>query len=116
MSTVETIKEKADLFRTELGKLEKTSEDVAIITEIAKREVVEATERVITKTQQQEKQLIEFLEMTRVRRIERINSAKQELECLEKQMLQAAEFFGESGAKRINYGYHTKQIQIEAQT
>ena len=92
MSTVETIKEKADLFRTELGKLEKTSEDVVMITEIAKREVLEATERVITKTRQQEKQLIEFLEMTRMRRIERINSAKQELECLEKQMLQACEF------------------------
>ena len=90
--TVETIKEKADLFRTELGKLDKTSEDVVMITEIAKREVVEATERVITKMRQQEKQLIESLEMTRIRRIERINSAKQELECLEKQMLQAAEF------------------------
>ena len=92
MSTVETIKEKADLIRTELGKLEKTLEDVVMITEIAKREVMEATERVITKTRQQEKQLIESLEMTRIRRIERINSAKQELECLEKQMLQAAEF------------------------
>ena len=92
MSTVETIKEKADLFRTELGKLEKASEDVVMITEIAKREVVEATERVITKTRQQEKQLIESLEMTRIRRIERINSATQELECLEKQMLQACEF------------------------
>ena len=92
MSTVETIKEKADLFRTELGKLEKASEDVVMITEIAKREVVEATERVITKTRQQEKQLIESLEMTRIRRIERINSAKQELEYLEKQMLQACEF------------------------
>ena len=92
MSTVETIKEKADLFRTELGKLEKASEDVVMITEIAKREVVEATERVITKTRQQEKQLIESLEMTRIRRIERINSATQELECLEKQILQACEF------------------------
>ena len=92
MSTVETIKEKADLFRAELRKLEKTSEDVEMIIAIAKQEVSEATEHVITKTRQQEKQLLESLEMTRRRRIERINSAKQELKSLVKQMNQAAEF------------------------
>ena len=57
ISTVETIKEKADLFRAELRKLEKTSEDVEMIIAIAKQEVSEATEHVITKTRQQEKQL-----------------------------------------------------------
>ena len=92
MSTVQTIKEKANLFRAELRKLEKTSEDVETITAIAKREVSEATERVITRTRHQEKQLIESLEMTRTRRIKRINSAKQELESLVKQMNEAAEF------------------------
>ena len=39
-----------------------------MITAIAKREVSVATEGVITKMQQQEKQLIESLEMTRRRR------------------------------------------------
>ena len=92
MSTVETIKEKADLFRAELKKLEKTSEDVEMIIAIAKQEVSEATERVITKTRQQEKQLLESLEMTRGRRIKRINSTKQELESLVKQMNEAADF------------------------
>ncbi|XP_027050744.1 E3 ubiquitin-protein ligase TRIM71-like, partial [Pocillopora damicornis] len=92
MSTVETIKEKADLFRAELRKLEKTSEDVEMIIAIAKQEVSEATERIITKTRQQEKQLLESLEMTRRRRIKRINSAKQELESLVKQMNEAADF------------------------
>ena len=92
MSTVETIKEKANLFRAELRKLEKTSEDVEMIIAIAKQEVSEATERVITKTRQQEKQLLESLEMTRRRRIERINSTKQGLESLVKQMNEAAEF------------------------
>ena len=57
MSTVQTIKEKANLFRAELRKLEKTSEDVEMIIAIAKQEVLEATEHVITKTRQQEKQL-----------------------------------------------------------
>ena len=92
LSTVQTIKEKANLFRAELSKLEKTSEDVELFIAIAKQEVSKATEHVITMTRQQEKQLLESLEMTRRRRIERINSAKQELKSLVKQMNQAAEF------------------------
>ena len=55
LSTVETIKEKADLFRAELRKLEKTSEHVEMNIAIAKQEVSEAIEHVITKTRQQEK-------------------------------------------------------------
>ena len=89
MSIVETIKEKANLFRAQL---EKTSEDAEMIIAIAKQEVSEATEDVITKTRQQEKQLLESLEITRRKRIERINSAKQELESLIKKFNQAAEF------------------------
>ena len=92
MSAVETIKEKANLFGAELRKLEETSEDVEMIIAIAKQEVSEATEHVITKTRQQEKQLLESLEMTRRKRIERINSAKQELESLIKIINRAAEF------------------------
>ena len=57
MLAVETIKEKANLVRAELRKLEKTSEDVEMIFAIAKQEVSEATKHVITKTRQQEKQL-----------------------------------------------------------
>ena len=51
-----------------------------------------ATEDVNTKTQQQEKQLLESLEMTRSRRMERVTSAKQELKSLIKRINQAAEF------------------------
>ncbi|XP_058948425.2 tripartite motif-containing protein 3-like [Pocillopora verrucosa] len=92
MLTVETIKERANLFRAELRKLEKTSEDVERIIAMAKQEVSDATEHVIRMTRQQEKQLLESLEMTRRRRMERINSAKQELISKVKQMSQAAEF------------------------
>ena len=92
MSAVETIKEKANLFGAELRKLEETSEDVEMIIAIAKQEVSEAAEHVITKTRQQEKQLLESLEMTRRKRIERINPAKQELESLIKIINRAAEF------------------------
>ena len=92
MLTVETIKERANLFRAELRKLKKTSEDVERIIAMAKQEVSDATEYVIRMTRQQEKQLLESLEMTRRRRMERINSAKQELISKVKQMSQAAEF------------------------
>ena len=92
MSAVETIKEKVNLFRAELNQLDKTSEDVEMIIAIAKQEVSKATEDVITKTQQQEKQLLESLEMTRRRRMERVTSAKQELKSLIKRINQAAEF------------------------
>ena len=92
MSAVETIKEKANLFRAKLNKSDKTSEDVEMIIAIAKQEVSKATEHVITKTQQQEKQLLESLEMTRKRRMERVTSAKQELKSLIKRINQAAEF------------------------
>ena len=92
MLNVDTIKEKANLFREEIGKFEKTSEDVEMIIAIAKQDVSEAAQHVITKTRQQEKQLLESLEMTRRKRIEQINSAKQELESLVKQIHQAAQF------------------------
>ena len=92
MLDVQTIKEKANLLQEEIRKFEKTSKDVETIIAIAKQDVSEAAQHVITKTRQQEKQLLESLEMTRRKRIERINSAKEELESLVKQMNQAAEF------------------------
>ena len=92
MSNVQTIKEKENLLQEEIRKFKKTSKDVEMIIAIAKQEVSKAAQHVITKTQQQEKQLLESLEMTRRKRIEQINSAKQELESLVKQIHQAAQF------------------------
>ena len=62
MSTVENIKKKANLFRAQL---EKTSKDVEMIIAIAKQEVSDITEYVVTKTRQPEKQLLESLEIAR---------------------------------------------------
>ena len=70
MLNVDNIKEKANLFREEIRKSQKTSEDVEMIIAIAKQEVSEAAQHVIRKTRQQEKQLLESLEMTRRKRIE----------------------------------------------
>ena len=84
MSTVENIKKKANLFRAQL---EKTSKDVEMIIAIAKQEVSDTTEYVVTKTRQPEKQLLESLEIARRKRIERINSAKQEMESLIKKKI-----------------------------
>ena len=58
MLNVDTIKEKANLFREEIRKSQKTSEDVEMIIAIAKQQVSEAAQHVITKTRQQEKQLL----------------------------------------------------------
>ena len=61
---------------------------------------MKATKYVITKTTQQEKQLLESLEIARRKRIERINSAKQELESLIKKIDQAADEFTENLVQR----------------
>ena len=53
MSTVENIKKKANLFRAQL---EKTSKDVEMIIAIAKQEVSDTTEYVVTKTQRRDSQ------------------------------------------------------------
>ena len=55
MLKVDTIKEKANLFREEIRKLEKTSEEDEMIIAIAKQQVSEAAQQVIKKTRQQEK-------------------------------------------------------------
>ena len=52
MMNVDTIKEKANLSREEIGKFEKTSEDVEMFIAIAKQEVSEAAQHVIKKTRQ----------------------------------------------------------------
>ena len=58
----------------------------------AKRGVSQAAEQMIAEIRKREREAIESLEKTRVSRLERINSAKQEVESLMKQMSQAAEF------------------------
>ena len=58
----------------------------------AKRGVSQAAEQMIAEIREREREAIECLETTRVSRLERINSAKQEVESLMKQMNQAAEF------------------------
>ena len=58
----------------------------------AKRGVSQEAEQMIAEIREREREAIESLETTRVTRLERINSAKQEVESLMKQMNKAAEF------------------------
>ena len=58
----------------------------------AKCEVSRVAEEIITEIRQREREALDSLEATRVSILERINSAKQEVESLVKQMKQAAEF------------------------
>ena len=92
ISGVETIKEQANMFRAVIGKFEKTCDDVEIIIAVAKQEVSQAAEHTIAKIRQEEGTLLQFLEVTRRKRLDRINSAKKEVESLIKQLNQAAEF------------------------
>ena len=92
ISGVETIKEQANMFRAVIGKFEKTCDDVEIIIMVAKQEVSQAAEHTIAKIRQEEGTLLQFLEVTRRKRLDRINSTKKEVESLIKQLNQAAEF------------------------
>ena len=59
---------------------------------IAKREVLRVAEEIIAAIRERERKAIDSVEATDVSILERINSAKQEVESLVKQMKQAAEF------------------------
>ena len=58
----------------------------------AKRGVSQAAEEMIAEIREREREAIKSLETARVTRLEKINSAKEEVESLVKQMNQAAEF------------------------
>ena len=73
MSSVETLKEQANMFRAVIGKFEKTCDDVEIIIAIAKQEVSQAAEYMIAKIRQEEGTLLQSLEVTRRKRLEGIN-------------------------------------------
>ena len=70
------------------GTISKLESNVAI----AKREVSRVAEEIIAAIRERERKAIDSVEATDVSILERINSAKQEVESLVKQMKQAAEF------------------------
>ena len=92
ISGAEMIKKKESELCEVIKQFEETISKLERNVATAKRGVSQAAEGMIAEIREREREAIESLETTRVKRLQRINSAKQEVESLMKQMNQAAEF------------------------
>ena len=92
MLGAEMIKKKESELCEVIKQFEETISKLESNVSSAKRGVSQAAEEMISEIRKREREAIKSLETTRVSRLERINSAKQEVESLMKQMNQAAEF------------------------
>ena len=92
MSGAEMIKKKESELCEVIKQFEETISKLESNVATAKRGVSQEAEQRIAEIREREREAIESLETTRVTRREIINSAKQEVESLVKQMNQAAEF------------------------
>ncbi|XP_022795922.1 E3 ubiquitin-protein ligase TRIM71-like [Stylophora pistillata] len=88
----ESIKEKIKELNADIRQLEETTSVMESNVSKAKREVMEAAEQMITKIRACEREVITSIETTRAKRLERIDSAKQDILSLLKQLNQAVDF------------------------
>ena len=75
-----------------IGQFEETASKLENNAEIATRGVTQAAEQMITEIREREREAIASIETTRVTRLDRINSAKQQVESLTKQNKKVADF------------------------
>ena len=75
-----------------IRKFEETASKLENNAEIATRGVTQAAEQMIAEIREREREAISSIETTRVTRLDRINSAKQEVESLTKQNKKVADF------------------------
>ena len=75
-----------------IRQFEETASKLKHNAEIAKNRVSEASEQMIAQIREREREAIASIETTRVTRLERINSAKQQVESLTKQNKKVADF------------------------
>ena len=92
MSGAEMIKEKISELSKVIQQFKETISRLERNVETAKRGVSQAAEQMIAEIREREQQAIVSLEITRVTRLERMNSAMQDAQSLVKQMKQAVEF------------------------
>ena len=92
MSGVKSIKKMESKFREVVKRFEETISKLESNMATAKRSVKQAAEQIILDIRKREREALESLEETRASRLDKINSAKQEVESLVKQMNQAAQF------------------------
>ena len=88
----ELVKEKKEVCRDVIREFEKTEHELETNISTAKRQVSQATEQMMGKLRQLEREAITALEKTRVSRIEKLHSGKASVVSFEKQLDQAFEF------------------------
>ena len=88
----ELVKEKKEVCRDVIREFEKTEHELETNISTAKRQVSQATEQMMGKLRQLEREAITVLEKTRVSRIEKLHSGKASVVSFEKQLDQAFEF------------------------
>ena len=92
MTEADTIKEKMNACSDLIRQFEATELELETNITIAKRQVSQTAEQMVAKIRESEREAITALEKTRVWRIEKLNSAKESVLSLEKQINQAVEF------------------------
>ena len=88
----ELVKEKKEVCRDVIREFEKAEHELETNISTAKRQVSQATEQMMGKLRQLEREAITALEKTRVSRIEKLHSGKASVVSFEKQLDQAFEF------------------------
>ncbi|PFX22260.1 Mitochondrial carnitine/acylcarnitine carrier protein [Stylophora pistillata] len=88
----ESIKEKIKKLNADIRQLEETTSVMERNVTKAKRKVMEAAEQMITKIRAHEREVITSIETTHAKRLERINSPKQDILSLLKQLNKAVDF------------------------
>ena len=92
IAEAETIKQKMNDCSDLIRQFEATELELETNITIAKRQVSQTAEEMVAKIRESEREAITALEKTRVWRIEKLNSAKESVRSLEKQINQAIEF------------------------
>ena len=92
IAEADTIKEKMNAYSDLIRQFEATELELETNITIAKRQVSQTAEQMVAKIRESEREAITALEKTRVWRIEKLNSAKESVLSLEKQINQAVEF------------------------
>ena len=92
LTRTEVLKGRTKIFSDVIREFEQTAVDLEANTTDLKREVSQATEQMIAKIRENERQIITALENTRESKEDRLNSAKAQVQFLLKQINQAIEF------------------------
>ena len=92
LARAEVIKQKSNVCSDAIHEIEETEAKMENNIASAKREVSRATDQMVAKIRERERENITALEKTRLLRAEKFNSAKKQVQSLAKQLDQAVEF------------------------